>query len=318
MLRLTPKTCGALVISFALSVALFLYQLTPATAQSESTDASLSADATSSATPSAIATGSATASEAASLVIQEKKDKDITETGGRQKDELVALLEQNPIDEPSFFNILQQAIRNAVENGVPANTIVLLLMFPIVSFFIAFSRHMIGLKGFGIYTPAVLAVAFVSTGIINGVILFLIVLLTTLLAKKVVKPLRLQYLPRTALMMWAVSLGILFFLLASGFLGLPIFYTLNIFTILIVMLLSENFMETQLMSSQSEAIRLTIETILLAIISSFLIGSKTVQEAVILNPELTLLIVAALNIAVGKYSGLRLLEYLRFRSIIEK
>lgn len=318
MLRLTHKTCGALVISFALFVALFLYQLTPATAQSESTDASLSADATSSATPSAIATGSATASEAASLVIQEKKDKDITETGGRQKDELVALLEQNPIDESSFFNILQQAIRNAVENGVPANTIVLLLMFPIVSFFIAFSRHMIGLKGFGIYTPAVLAVAFVSTGIINGVILFLIVLLTTLLAKKVVKPLRLQYLPRTALMMWAVSLGILFFLLASGFLGLPIFYTLNIFTILIVMLLSENFMETQLMSSQSEAIRLTIETILLAIISSFLIGSKTVQEAVILNPELTLLIVAALNIAVGKYSGLRLLEYLRFRSIIEK
>lgn len=279
---------------------------------------SASADATLSATLSAQASGSATASQTASLLIQEKKDNDITETGGKQKDELIALLDQNPIRELTVFNFMQKAIRNAVEQGVPANTIVLLLIFPIISFFIAFSRHVIGLRGFGVYTPAVLAVAFVSTGIINGVILFLIVLLTTLLARKVMKPLRLQYLPRTAMMMWAVSIGIMLFLLVCGFLGLSIFYTLNIFTILIVMLLSENFMETQLLSSQSEAVRLTIETIFLAIISSFLIGSRTIQEAVILNPELTLLIVAILNIIVGKYNGLRLFEYIRFNSIIEQ
>ncbi len=274
--------------------------------------------ATDSATPSAQATESATASQTASLVIQEKKDKDITETGGKQKDKLVMLLEENPVTNPSPLNILQRAIRTSVENGVPANTIVLLLIFPIVSFFIAFSRHMIGLRGFGVYTPAVLAVAFVSTGIFNGITLFLIVLATTMIARKVMRHLKLQYLPRTAMMMWAVSIGVLLFLLTTGFFGMSVFYSLNIFTILIIMLLSENFMETQLMSSQSEAIRLTVETIFLATISSFLIASTTIQQAVILNPELTLIIVAFLNIAVGKYSGLRLLEYLRFKDIIEK
>lgn len=274
--------------------------------------------ATDSATPSAQATESATASQTASLVIQEKKDKDITETGGKQKDKLVMLLEENPVTNPSPLNILQRAIRTSVENGVPANTIVLLLIFPIVSFFIAFSRHMIGLRGFGVYTPAVLAVAFVSTGIFNGITLFLIVLATTMIARKVMRHLKLQYLPRTAMMMWAVSIGVLLFLLTTGFFGMSVFYSLNIFTILIIMLLSENFMETQLMSSQSEAIRLTVETIFLATISSFLIASNTIQQAVILNPELTLIIVAFLNIAVGKYSGLRLLEYLRFKDIIEK
>lgn len=270
------------------------------------------------ATSSADASQSASASQAASLIIQERKDSDITETGGRQKDELALLLENNPVNEPTPLNFLARSIRNAVDKGVPANTLVLLLIFPLVSFFIAFSRHIVGLRGFGVYTPAVLAVAFVSTGIINGIILFLVVVIVTMITRKVIRPLKLQYLPRAAMLMWAVSLGILAFLLIAGSLGASALYGMSIFVILIIMLLSENFMDTQLASSQSEAIRLTVETILLATVSSFLIGSKTVQEMVILNPELTLVVVAILNFVVGKYRGLRALEYLRFRSIIER
>lgn len=270
------------------------------------------------ATASADASESASASQAASLIIQEHKDSDITETGGRQKDELVMLLENNPVGETTPLNFLARSIRSATDKGVPANTLVLLLIFPLVSFFIAFSRHVIGLRGFGVYTPAVLAVAFVSTGIINGIALFLVVLLVTMLTRKLIRPFKLQYLPRAAMLMWAVSLGILAFLLIAGSLGASALYSTSIFVILIIMLLSENFMDTQLASSQSEAIRLTVETILLATVSSFFIGSKSVQEMVILNPELTLIVVAILNFVVGKYRGLRFLEYFRFRSIIER
>lgn len=270
------------------------------------------------ATESAEATESASASEAASIIIQEHKDSDITETGGRQKDKLALLLDQNPVAEDNALTFLASAIRSAVNKGVPANTIVLLLIFPLVSFFIAFSRHIIGLRGFGVYTPAVLAIGFVSTGIINGIALFLVVLLVTMVTRKLIRPLKLQYLPRAAMLMWAVSIGVLAFLLIAGYFGLGALYSISIFVILIIMLLSENFMDTQLASSQSEAIRLTIETILLATISSFLIGSETVQEMVILNPELTLITVAILNFVVGKYQGLRLLEHLRFRSIIDQ
>lgn len=270
------------------------------------------------ATASADASASATASEAANIKIQEHKDSDITETGGRQKSELAMLLDQNPVTDNTPLSFLARSIRSAVEKGVPANTIVLLLIFPLISLFIAFSRHIIGLRGFGVYTPAVLAVAFVSTGIINGIVLFLVVLLVTMVTRKLIRPLKLQYLPRAAMLMWAVSLGILGFLLVAGYFGMNIFYSMSIFVILIIMLLSENFMDTQLASSQSEAIRLTVETILLATVSSFLIGSKTVQETVILNPELTLVVVAILNFVVGKYQGLRFLEYFRFRSIVER
>ena len=77
-------------------------------------------------------------------------------------------------------------------------------------------------------------------------------------------------------------------------------------------------METQLMSSQSQAVRLTLETVLIAIVCSLLISLDSVQTFVLLNPELTIATVALFNVIVGKYSGLRFLEYFRFRSIIER
>lgn len=307
-----------LLASSACTVFLFLSLVTTQVAAQQSFPTVVEEVEMEPATASADASESASASQAASLIIQEHKDGDITETGGRQKDELVMLLENNPVREATPLNFLARSIRSATEKGVPANTLVLLLIFPLVSFFIAFSRHIIGLRGFGVYTPAVLAVAFVSTGIINGIALFLVVLLVTMVTRKLIKPLKLQYLPRAAMLMWAVSLGILAFLLIAGFLGASAFYSMSIFVILIIMLLSENFMDTQLASSQSEAIRLTVETILLATVSSFLIDSKSVQEMVILNPELTLAAVAILNFVVGKYRGLRFLEYFRFRSIVER
>ncbi len=214
-----------------------------------------------SAEASAAAEPNKNASAEAALQIAERRDRDITETGGKQKGELAALLDDTTINPLSWYNFFQYAIRNAVNKGVPANTIVLILLFPLITSIIALSRHVIGLRGFGVYTPAVLSVAFVSTGITSGVLLFVIVLLTALLSKKLLKKLKLQYLPRTSMLMWAVSVAILAFLMLVGELGMTTLYSMSIFTILIIMLLTENFMETQLSSSQSEAIQLTVETL---------------------------------------------------------
>ena len=286
----------------------------PSDATSAAVDATASADASA----SAAASESAAASAAALLQLEQRRNRDITETESTQKDVLVALLESKSIDTLSWYNFFQHAIRRAVETGVPANTLVLVLLFPVITSVIAGSRHIIGLRGFGVYTPAVLSVAFVSSGVINGVVLFLLVLTAALASKKVIQKLKLQYLPRTAMLMWAVSVAILLFLLLAGQFGLTGLFTMSIFTILIIMLLSENFMESQLASSQSEAVQMTFETVLLAIICSFIIGSHAVQAAVILHPEVTIFGVAVANLLVGRYSGLRLLEYLRFRSILQK
>lgn len=271
------------------------------------------------ATASAIATESAVATPAAQVAqaIQQKNEQDITVTTSTQKDKLVEILDKNPITPLSWYNVLQHGIRRAITNGVPANIIVLILLFPVITSVISISRHVIGLKGFGVYTPAVLAVAFVSTGIINGILLFVIVLFAALLMRKLLGRLNLQYLPRTAMLLWGVSLITLLVLIAASFSHFSSLFIINIFPLLIIMLLTENFMESQLASSQSEALQLTVETLLTAVFCSFIIGSDIVQKYVILQPELTLVAVAIVNIVVGRYSGLRLLEWIRFRSVIE-
>jgi len=272
------------------------------------------------ASPGAAATeeGSlASASAQAEQQLKEKKDQDITDTSGTKKGKLATFLDEHPIGSLSWYNPLQHAIREAVGNGLPANIIVLLLLFPMITSLIAFARHVIGLKGFGVFIPAVLSVAFASTGILTGAVV-IIVLLATTIAKLSVKRLRLPLLPRTAMLLWVVSLLVALTLIASSWFGTASLLTLNIFPILIVMLITENFISTQLFNSQKEALSITFETLLVAVLGAFIINMETIQQFVLLYPELSLIAVAIINILVGRYTGLRLLEKTRFQSIIEE
>jgi hypothetical protein len=260
----------------------------------------------------------ASASSQVQQIIQEKKDQDLTETGGQKKSKLAAYLDEHPIGALSWHNPLQHAIRKSIENGLPANLIVLLLLFPLVASIIATSRHVVGLTGYGIYIPAVLSVAFVSTGVPIGVATFLAILVAAVVSHKLIRRLKMPYLPRTAMLLWAVSIFTLSLLIVSAIIGFDALLVVNIFPVLIIMLLTENFLETQLFKSQKEAIRLTLETLVIAISCSIFMGWEVVQRFVLLRPELILLATAGFNTALGRYTGLRLLEYLRFQSILDK
>lgn len=292
--------------------------VTPVSAQLASPSATLVATDGASATESATATDSATATISATIapIVTEKKEKDITETTPKTQDKLVEFLNQHPIGGLSWYNPLQVGIRRAIQNGIPANIIVLILLFPVITAVISLARHIIGLKGFGIYTPAVLSVAFLSTGILNGIVLFLVTLVASTIMKKLLRRLKLQYLPRTAMMLWGVSVFMILILIGLSFLPFPVIFTIGIFPILIIMLLTEDFLGSQLAGSQSEARQLTIETLIIAVVCSVIIGYEPLQQFVLLQPELTLIVVAAINMLVGRYTGLRFMEWLRFRTII--
>lgn len=275
----------------------------------EELNSSESSDAT---TSSVIATQSASPTP----VVITPPDKDFTQTTTQNQDSLVEFLNRRPIESIDWYTPLQYGIRRAVDNGLPANVLVLILLFPVITAIISFSRHIIGLKGFGIYTPAVLSVAFLSTGIFNGIVLFVITLVSSTIMKRVLKRMKLQYLPRTAMLMWGVSVFMIIVLIAISFTPFESFLSIGIFPLLIIILLTENFLDSQLTGSQAEAQQLTIETLIIAIVCSVLISFEPVQQFVLSQPELTLIGVAALNLLIGRYTGLRLLEWLRFRNII--
>lgn len=276
-----------------------------------SPDASASAEATLSAR---LASPSAEVQEK----IQEKKDNDITQNQPIQIGKLAKYLQDNPPGPLSWNNFIQHAILAAVEAGVQPNIIVLVLLFPLISSLIATSRHFIGLRGFGIYIPSVLAVALVSTGIVEGLVIFGAITVTALVTKRLLKKARLAYLPRTALLVWMISLGILALLLSAPYIKFVTLMTVNIFPILILVLLSENVLDALARTKPSEAVALTAETIGLAFISSLFLQLDILQRFALNEPELLIVLVAFMDILMGRFSGLRLTEFLRFRSIIEE
>jgi hypothetical protein len=215
-------------------------------------------------------------------------------------------------------NPIKYAIRGAVAAGVPANTIVLLLLLPIVAFIIAVTRNVVGIRGFGIFLPAALSVVFLAIGPILGISLFLLIVAISTLVRLTLRKLgvKLQYLPRMALIFWAVVIGVLGVLFAAPLIKSPALTNVSIFAVLILILLAEDFTRVQLGKSVRTAVSLTSETLIIALVSYLFLTLKPLQNYILLNPEITLLAVGILDFALAKYSGLRLMEIWRFRKLI--
>lgn len=268
------------------------------------------------ATESAIVETTATPSGIVERRVEEKTD--LTQPTGEVKNKLERLLEENPVGELSWHNFLRYAVTEAVKNGVPVNTVVLILLFPLVVAIVTAARHLIGVRGAGILTPALLSVAFLATGIWAGMALFIIILLVTLFGRTVLSGLKLQYLPRVSLLLWVVSGGVFLTLYGAASWNFNQLVTVGIFPILILMLLAETFIDLQAGRSGGEARALIFQTFILAMISSLILGAEIVQRAVLMSPELIFFGVAIFDVFMGRYTGLRLSEYLMYRGIVRE
>lgn len=249
-------------------------------------------------------------------VVEEKRD--LTQPTREVKGKLERVLEDNPVGSLQWHNFLRYGVERAVKNGVPVNTVVLILLFPLVVAIVTAARHLVGMRGAGILTPALLSVAFLATGIWAGVLLFVVILLVTGLARTALRRLKLQYLPRVSLLLWIVSGGVFVTLLLASTINFSQLITVGIFPILILMLLAETFIDIQQGRSAKEARDLIVQTFLLAMIASLLLGWELVQTAVLMYPELTYFGVGVFDIFMGRYTGLRLTEYLMYRGIVKE
>jgi len=247
-----------------------------------------------------------------------KEIADLTDKSETTLEPFEALLKEQQIDSVWPANPVKYSIRSAVEAGVPANTIVLLLLLPIVASVIASARHLIGIRGFGIFLPAALSVVFVATGPVEGIVLFLVIVISSTIFRIVLRRtgVKLQYLPRMALMLWMVVVAVLGVLFLAPYINQPKLTGVSIFPVLILALLAEDFSKVQLGKSVRIAIKLTSESLILALVSYVLLTYKPLQEFALLFPEILLLSVALYDFVLGRYVGLRFLEYWKFRKLI--
>lgn len=207
-----------------------------------------------------------------------------------------------------------------INYGVPQETLVLLLMLPIIATIIAFARQVIGIKGFGIYTPLLVSIALVSMGLKYGLAIFTIILIIGTLSRLLIQKakLRLLYLPRMAIIVIAVAFSVLILLLGSTYLDLYDLTQVSVLAILIMITLTEKFLISQIQRSKKEAAVLTMETLFLSVICYLIASWNWLENIVLIYPLGVILATLLANIALGKWTGLRLYEYYRFREVIKR
>ena len=209
-------------------------------------------------------------------------------------------------------------IRFFIIEGVPFETVILILMLPIIATLIAFLRQVVGIKAFGIYTPLIITFAFLATnGLRYGVAIFLAVIFIGMLMRFILKPFRLLYLPRVAIMLTVVAILILFLLVFGGNMKRTGLASVSIFPILIMITLVEKFVAVQIEKGNKTALLLALETLIISIIGFYIASWSALIRLVVGYPWIILFTIP-INVMIGRWTGLRIIEYIRFKDVIKK
>ncbi|MBA4336778.1 hypothetical protein C0416_03325 [bacterium] len=227
-----------------------------------------------------------------------------------------------------IWNFMSYFVNYLIDSGIPANTVMLILMLPVIATVVSIMKQVVGLTTFGVYTPTIITLTFWILGIKLGLLTLLIVFIVGTGARAVLKRYRLLYVPKMAIVLSSVAIAILFMLIVSIRFNLfdAQFYSLSVFPMLILSTLTEKFVDAQGSKGFKQAMILTLQTVLVAVIAYIVIGGEVdlylfklkfiaLQGFMLSYPEVIILIIF-FNIFLGRWTGLRLLEYVRFREVL--
>ncbi len=213
-----------------------------------------------------------------------------------------------------YRRALVRAWSAAVLAQVPLQAINLILVLPVIACIVVIFRSVIGIETFGTFAPVIVSLAFLMTGLTWGVATFCVIVGLGVVLRSALQWFRIQLVARLAVLIALVSVMMAGLTVAGAYLGVGALLNVSIFPMVIMSNVIENFTTTQVELGTREAIRLTRNTLLVCAACYLTIEWAGLQSIVLSFPEVLILVVA-LEIAIGKWRGLRLLEYVRFSDL---
>lgn len=216
----------------------------------------------------------------------------------------------------SVWNSISYLVSFMISNGIPSNTIVLLLMLPIIATIIAVLKQVIGITTFGLYTPSIITLSFLALGLKFGLVILFIIIVTGALARILLDRFNLLHIPRIAIVLTFSTLIILLTLALGTYLGVAAIATIAVFPMLIMTTLAEKFVSALGGRGFYAAILLMLETTVVSLICYWVVEWHYLQNLILGHPEIILLLII-FNYMLGRWTGLRLMEYVRFREVMK-
>ena len=192
-----------------------------------------------------------------------------------------------------------------------------LLMIPVGALIMVVLRNMVGIDAFGTFMPVLIALAFRETKLLWGIILFMLLVALGLTIRFLLDRLRLLLVPRLSAVLIVVVILMLLISLMSHRLGMETGLSVALFPMVIIAMTIERMSVVWEERGAADAIRAGFGSLVVAIIAYVAMGMAWLEHLIFTFPEL-LLVVLALVVLAGRYTGYRLLELRRFKALAEK
>ncbi|HDL01453.1 MAG TPA: hypothetical protein ENH23_04395 [candidate division Zixibacteria bacterium] len=217
-------------------------------------------------------------------------------------------LKKNPLDILNIWATFKKV-------AISLELLKIIIMLPIGVLAVVFFRNIVGLETFGTFMPALIAIGFRDTGLSSGILLFALIMGFGSVMRVILERLHLLHTPRLAILLSTVvlfNLGLTAVGVSLGFLN---FARVALFPMIILTLTVERLSIITEESGIWNALRIAFLTLIVASSSYAIMSSRFLQSIVITFPE-TILVVIAIYIYIGRYSGFRLIEFTRFKHLL--
>jgi hypothetical protein len=188
----------------------------------------------------------------------------------------------------------------------------LLVLVPLGALVMTLLRSVVGIRTFGTFMPMLIALAMTATGLAVGSAVFVLLIGIALLSRLLIRPFYLLLVARVAFTLTLVILLMVILIVAGDRLGIAL-GGVTAFPFVIMTMIVERINVSLDEEGVGNTLRRLGATVLAIYITYAVIHAGALQTLFLVFPEL-LLVILGLLIAVGRYTGYRLTELLRFRA----
>ncbi len=200
---------------------------------------------------------------------------------------------------------------------LPFSLLRTILMLPVGALLTVLFRNVVGMPTFGTFLPALLAAAAGQTGAAWGVVAVLVVVAVVATVRGAVSWLELLHSPTLAILLAAVAFTLVGTTMLAERLGIAELTRVTLFPLAVLAICAERFYLSLTEHGPGVAGRELGGTLVVMLACYVVMNSLALQVLVIGFPEVLFLVVAA-DLYLGRWVGMRLSEYLRFRALLDR
>jgi len=224
-----------------------------------------------------------------------------------QRDALDSL-DQSGFNIFNLYSVFEQV-------GISQNLLKIILMIPLGALVVVIFRNVIGLETFGTFLPALIAAAARETGLLWGLVGFVLIILISSSVRKVLDWMQLLHSPKMAIMLSTVVIVMMSVTVLSVHFNMFELAHVTLFPIAILAITAERFAIIESEQGSLKAFKITFTTLIVISACYIVMDSLFLQSMILAFPEM-LLVIIALNLWLGKWIGMRVTEFFRFRKLI--